>query len=75
MSREIDRFFCDGGVGYSVVVTGANGGARTGLLLGRDPELALIAARLADSAAGTAILVRGPAGIGKTALMEEAVRR
>jgi len=56
-------------------VTGANGGARGGLLLGRDPELALIAARLADREAGTAILVRGPAGIGKTALVDEAVRR
>ena len=42
---------------------------------GRDAELALIAARLADREAGTAILVRGPAGIGKTALIDEAVRR
>jgi len=56
-------------------VTGANGGARAGLLVGRDPELALIAARLADPEAGAAILVRGPAGIGKTALVDEAVRR
>ena len=45
------------------------------LLVGRDAELALIAARLADREAGTAILVRGPAGIGKTAIIDEAVRR
>jgi DNA-binding CsgD family transcriptional regulator len=56
-------------------MTGANGGARDGLLVGRDAERALIAARLADREAGTAILVRGPAGIGKTALIDEAVRR
>jgi DNA-binding CsgD family transcriptional regulator len=56
-------------------MTGANGGARGGLLVGRDAERALIAARLADREAGTAILVRGPAGIGKTALIDEAVRR
>ncbi len=56
-------------------MTGANGGARGGLLVGRDAEQALIAARLADREAGTAILVRGPAGIGKTALIDEAVRR
>jgi DNA-binding CsgD family transcriptional regulator len=45
------------------------------LLVGRDAELALIAARLADREVGTAILVRGPAGIGKTAIIDEAVRR
>jgi DNA-binding CsgD family transcriptional regulator len=56
-------------------MTGANGGARGGLLVGRDAERALIAARLADREAGTAILVRGPAGIGKTALIDEAVRQ
>ena len=56
-------------------MTGANGGARGGLFVGRDAEQALIAARLADREAGTAILVRGPAGIGKTALVEDAVRR
>lgn len=56
-------------------MTGANGGARGGLLVGRDAEQALIAARLADRESGTAILVRGPAGIGKTALIDEVVRR
>ena len=45
------------------------------LLVGRDAELALIAARLADREVGAAILVRGPAGIGKTAIIDEAVRR
>ncbi len=58
-----------------MVMTGANGGACGGMLVGRDAELALIGARLADREAGTAILVRGPAGIGKTALIDEAVRR
>ena len=62
-------------MGNSAVVTGANGGARASLLVGRDPELALIAGRLADWEAGAAILVRGPAGIGKTALIDEAVRQ
>lgn len=56
-------------------MTGANRRARGGQLVGRDAEQALIAARLADREAGTAILVRGPAGIGKTALIDEAVRR
>ena len=45
------------------------------LLVGRDAEQALIAARLADREAGTAILVRGSAGIGKTALIDEVVRQ
>jgi len=58
-----------------IVMTGANGGARRGLLIGRHAEQALIADRLADLEAGTAILVRGPAGIGKTALIDEAVRQ
>ena len=62
-------------MGNSVVVTEANGDAPAGLLVGRDRELALIADRLADPEAGTAILVRGPAGIGKTALIDEAVRQ
>ncbi len=56
-------------------MTGANGGAHGGLLVGRDAEQALIAARLADREVGTAILIRGPVGIGKTALIDEAVRR
>ncbi len=56
-------------------MTGPNGGAPGGQLVGRDTEQALIAARLADREAGIAILVRGPAGIGKTALIDEAVRR
>ena len=67
--------FCDGGVGYSIVMSGANGGARGRPFVGRGAEQALIAACLADREAGTAILVRGPAGIGKTALVDEAVRR
>lgn len=54
---EIDRFqavtlarwvFCDGGVGYPLVMAGADGDAHGGLLVGRDAEQALIAARLAD---------------------------
>lgn len=56
-------------------MAGANGGARGGVLVGRDTEQALIAARLADRESGTTILVRGPAGIGKTALIDEVVRR
>jgi DNA-binding CsgD family transcriptional regulator/tetratricopeptide (TPR) repeat protein len=56
-------------------MTGANGPARGGPFVGRDAEQALISARLADWEAGSAILVRGPAGIGKTALIDEAVRR
>src|SRR5580700_7369356 len=56
-------------------MTGANGPARGGPFVGRDAEQALISARLADREAGSAILVRGPAGIGKTALIDEAVRR
>jgi predicted ATPase len=44
------------------------------LLVGREPELSLIAARLADREHGIAIVIRGAAGIGKTALVEEAVR-
>ena len=58
-----------------IVMTAANGGARRGLLVGWHAEQALIAGRLADLEAGTAILVRGPAGIGKTALIDEAVRQ
>ncbi len=56
-------------------MTGTNRRARASLLVGRDPELALIAGRLADWEAGAAIVVRGPAGIGKTALIDEAVRQ
>src|SRR5208282_4733013 len=55
-------------------MTGADGDARGGLLVGRDAEQGLIAARLADREAGAVIVVRGPAGIGKTALVDEAVR-
>ena len=55
-------------------MTGANGDARGGLLLGRDAERALIAARLAQRETGAAIVVRGPAGVGKTALVDDAVR-
>jgi DNA-binding CsgD family transcriptional regulator len=58
-----------------MIMTGADGGARSGLLVGRDAELGLIAACLADREAGTAVLIRGPAGIGKTALIDEAVWR
>ena len=59
---------------YSAVMTRANGDARGGVLVGRDAEQALIAARLADRETGIAILVRGPAGIGKTALADATVR-
>jgi hypothetical protein len=44
------------------------------LLVGRDPELSLIASHLADREHGTAIVVLGAPGIGKTALVEEAIR-
>jgi DNA-binding CsgD family transcriptional regulator len=50
----------------------ASGGSR---LVGRETERALIAARLDNPGGGAAILVRGPAGIGKTALVDDAVRR
>jgi predicted ATPase len=50
------------------------GVVHSGLLVGREAELSLIAACRADGEAGTAILIRGAAGIGKTALVEEAVR-
>ena len=43
-----------------MIMTGADGGARGGLLVGRDAELGLIAACLADREAGAAVLVRGP---------------
>jgi tetratricopeptide (TPR) repeat protein len=56
-------------------MTGTQGVVQSGLLVGRDAEQSLIADRVAEREAGTAILVRGPAGIGKTALVEEAVRR
>jgi DNA-binding CsgD family transcriptional regulator len=58
------------------VGTGA-GGADRGRFVGRDAELAELAARL-DAAAGGAgglVLVSGPAGIGKTRTVEEAVAR
>jgi DNA-binding NarL/FixJ family response regulator len=44
-------------------------------LVGREAERALIAAHLDDGQGGAAILVRGPAGIGKSALVDDAVRR
>ena len=44
-------------------------------LVGREAEQALIAARLDNRDGGAAILVRGPAGIGKSALVEDAVQR
>ena len=56
-------------------MTGTRGVVDGGVLVGRDPELSLIAATLADRERGAAIVIRGPAGIGKTALVEEAVRR
>ena len=56
-------------------MSGANGDALGRLFVGRGVEQALIAACLADREGGTAILVRGPAGIGKTTLVDEAVRR
>jgi DNA-binding CsgD family transcriptional regulator len=56
-------------------MTGLRGVVDGGVLVGRDPELSLIATTLADRERGAAIVIRGPAGIGKTALVEEAVRR
>jgi DNA-binding CsgD family transcriptional regulator len=50
----------------------ANGGSG---LVGREAEQALIAARLDHQDGGAAILVRGPAGIGKSALVDDAVQR
>jgi DNA-binding CsgD family transcriptional regulator len=50
----------------------ASGG---GGLVGREAERALIAACLGDQPGGAAILVRGPAGIGKSALVDDAVQR
>ena len=47
-------------------------------LVGREAEQALIAARLNDGQGGrggAAILIRGPAGIGKSALVDDAVQR
>src|ERR1700677_5134566 len=49
--------------------------SRSSDLVGREAERALIAARLDDGQGGAAILVRGPAGIGKSALVDDAVRR
>ena len=56
----------------------ASGGlpvAASGGLVDRLAEQALIAERLDDQQGGAAILLRGPAGIGKSALVEHAVRR
>src|ERR1700690_34350 len=50
----------------------ANGGSG---VVGREAEQALIAARLDHREGGAAILVRGPAGIGKSALVNDAVQR
>jgi len=50
----------------------ANGGSG---LVGREAEQAFIAARLDNREGGAAILVRGPAGIGKPALVDDAVQR
>src|ERR1700727_1309107 len=50
----------------------ANGGSG---LVGREAEQALIAARLDHRDGGAAILVRGPAGIGKSPLVNDAVQR
>ncbi len=44
-------------------------------LVDRLAEQALIAERLADLQGGAAIVLRGPAGVGKSALVENAVRR
>jgi DNA-binding CsgD family transcriptional regulator len=55
-------------------MTGMHGVVDGRLLVGRDPELSLIASHLADRGHGTAIVVLGAPGIGKTALVEEAIR-
>src|SRR5271154_1787723 len=44
-------------------------------LVDRIAEQALIAARMDDPESGAAILLRGPAGVGKSALAENAVLR
>jgi hypothetical protein len=44
-------------------------------LVDRLAEQALIAGRLDEPHSGAAILLRGPAGVGKSALVEDAVRR
>lgn len=49
--------------------------AGDGSLVDRVAEQALIAERLNDPQNGAAILLRGPAGVGKTALVEDALRR
>jgi DNA-binding CsgD family transcriptional regulator len=52
------------------------GGAADGdFLVGRLAEQALIAERLDDPQNGAAVLLRGPAGIGKSALVEHTMRR
>jgi AAA ATPase domain len=58
-----------------MIMIGADGDARGALLVGRDAEQSLIAARLADRESGAVIVIRGPVGIGKTALVDEAMRR
>ena len=49
--------------------------ASGGGIVGRDAEQAVIAARLDNRDRGAAILVRGQAGIGKSALVDDAVQR
>jgi DNA-binding CsgD family transcriptional regulator len=57
------------------VAGGGPPAASSGGLVDRLAEQALIAERLDDRQSGAAILLRGPAGIGKSALAEHAVRR
>jgi DNA-binding CsgD family transcriptional regulator len=57
------------------VVGGGLPPAADGGLVGRLAEQTLIAERLDDPQSGAAILLRGPAGIGKSAIVEYAMRR
>ncbi|HTZ29191.1 MAG TPA: LuxR C-terminal-related transcriptional regulator [Streptosporangiaceae bacterium] len=54
---------------------GSSAAAGSVWLVDRAAEQVLIAERLDDRQSGAAIVLRGPAGVGKSALVEDAVRR